>query len=411
MIPETVAQKIHKFVLTQSEGITEKIIASSGEQWKKLLELGSELWLDTGDVDAASNIWIEEFCGLTTNNTLLNTEIQKGIYDDLIPQANEVLGDLDEQTRIIEIAFILNAVHGLKLVNRFGQKVSVELHTALAHDIEATVAYAERYYAICPDYFIIKVPLTPSGLIATRTIREKGIPVNFTLGFSARQNYLSAAFAHPTYVNVFLGRLNAYFIDNKLGDGKYVGEKATVASQKAVADVSDATGRKTKQIAASMRNEQQIIDLAGIDVYTIPVKVADAGFNLLTGNEERTIDTDYPVSLAPDVDEDVLGMDVLWDISDSVRSFCVSLNENVPASAEEVTARAREYGVQNLLPEISSDEAQTIKTDGKIPVHVKWQERIADGSLAIDSITNLSALASFETDQAHLDDRIRNIIA
>ena len=38
--------------------------------------LGSELWLDTGDIEAAAEPWTEEFTALTTNNTLLNAEVQ-----------------------------------------------------------------------------------------------------------------------------------------------------------------------------------------------------------------------------------------------------------------------------------------------------------------------------------------------
>ncbi len=410
MISTTLEQTIKEYVLEQSKGLVELIEAGSDDKWNGLINLGSELWLDTGDIDGASHIWIQQFNGLTTNNTLLNKEIQKGIYDDLIPQANNILSDLDEKERIIEIAFILNALHGLKLVERFDRKVSVELHTDLAHNIEATIAYAQRYHDICPDKFIIKVPLTPSGLIATRQIVKKNIPVNFTIGFSARQNYIAAAFAHPAYVNVFLGRLNAYFADNGLSDGRYVGEKATCASQRAVKQVSEESGQVTRQIAASMRNEQQIIDLAGVDVYTIPVKVATAGFDILTGNEERRITADYPVTPSPGIDETDIHMNLLWDVSQSVKDFVRVINEMEPGTGTELVACAYQNNLQDLFPQLSADETQTIKTDGKIPIHSKWQTRIKNETLAIDSLINLAALASFETDQAALDERVKRLI-
>ena len=107
-------------------------------------------------------------------------------------------------------------------------------HTDLANDVAAAVDYGRRFYEICPERFIIKIPFTPAGLLATRHLAEMGIPVNHTLGFSARQNYLIARISQPAYVNVFLGRLNSFIVDNKLGDGSYVGEKATLASHKAV---------------------------------------------------------------------------------------------------------------------------------------------------------------------------------
>ena len=89
-------------------------------------------------------------------------------------------------------------------------------------------------YNLCPEQFIVRVPLTPSGLIAMRRLREGGIPVNFTLGFSARHNCIATAFGAPSYVNVFLGRLNSYMADHDLDDGKLVGEKAVLASQRGV---------------------------------------------------------------------------------------------------------------------------------------------------------------------------------
>ncbi len=55
-----------------------------------------------------------------------------------------MLPDLDMQERIIEIAFILKAMHGLKLAETFRGKVSVELHTDMAHDIDRLVCYADR---------------------------------------------------------------------------------------------------------------------------------------------------------------------------------------------------------------------------------------------------------------------------
>ena len=270
------AERSERIAALAKHGIdltTGRIKPASHPLWAALRKLGSELWLDTGDIEAATPLYSSEFTALTTNNTLLNKEVQKGTYDELVRTLAKELKDLDEQTRVIEIAFILNARHGLRLAQTFGGKVSVELHTDLANDIERSLHYGRRYFAICPEHFIVKIPMTPSGLISARTLRMEGIPINFTLGFSARHNHLAAAFTQPAYCNVFLGRLNAYVADNKLGDGKMVGEKAMLASQRAVKKVG---GGKTKHIAASLRGAGQVADLAGIDVYTMPTTVAAA---------------------------------------------------------------------------------------------------------------------------------------
>ncbi|MEN6589561.1 MAG: transaldolase family protein, partial [Proteiniphilum sp.] len=159
---------------------------------QKLKDVGTELWLDTGDMEEAEKNWSAEMTALTTNNTLINKEIQKGIYDTFIADAMEIVKELPIQQQVKEIAFILNARHGLRLARKFGGFVSVELHTDTAHDIEATVEYGMRYFEICPDQFIVKVPYTASGLLGARKLREKGVKINFTLEFSARQNVLVA---------------------------------------------------------------------------------------------------------------------------------------------------------------------------------------------------------------------------
>jgi len=152
--------------------------------WHRLRELGSELWLDTGSIEDSQKLWTQEFSALTTNNTLLNREVQTGRYDSLVPEANQILAkhpELSEQERILEIAFILNAWHALRLVEKFDAYVSVEEHTSVAHNVERAVDYARRYHAICPERFIVKIPFTPAGLLATRRVSTEGIPVNLSL--------------------------------------------------------------------------------------------------------------------------------------------------------------------------------------------------------------------------------------
>ncbi|MGE5420787.1 MAG: transaldolase family protein, partial [Chloroflexota bacterium] len=244
--------------------------------WESLRGTGTELWLDTGDMAEAEANWSSEFSALTTNNTLLNKEIQKGIYDVFISEAKAVVRDLPHGDRVKEIAFILNARHALRLAQKFRGYVSVELHTDTAHDIKAIFNYGRRYHEICPEQFIVKVPLTAEGLIGARMLKDAGVKVNFTLGFSARQNVLITRLARPDYVNVFLGRIGSYIIDNKLGDGTGAGEMATIASQNWVTGISAENPWQTKQIAASIRNYDQLELLAGIDVFTIPPKVAAA---------------------------------------------------------------------------------------------------------------------------------------
>ena len=246
--------------------------------WERLRTLGAELWLDTGNIAEIESLWTQQFTALTTNNTLLNREVQRGTYDSVITRAAEMLegaADLSEEHRTLEMAFILNVWHALRLVEKFDAYVSVEEHTALAQDVDAAVEYAKRFYAICPERFTVKMPFTPAGLLATRRAVAEGIRINHTLGFSARQNYVIARISRPAFVNVFLGRLNSFIADNGLGSGKYIGEKATLASQRAVTQLRIHNHTPSRQIGASFRDGGQVRDLAGLNHFAADQKAMD----------------------------------------------------------------------------------------------------------------------------------------
>src|ERR1044071_8578547 len=177
--------------------------AESSPTWARLRELGTELWLDTGNLDEAKGLWTSDLTALTTNNTLANQVVQTGIMDDVVKETVHDLIDaepnISEESMIMELGFVVNCHIALRLVKELGARVSVELHPDVAEDIDRTVYYAERYYAICPENFTIKIPMSPEGFCAVARCRALGIPINYTLGFSARQNYVAAALSDPTY--------------------------------------------------------------------------------------------------------------------------------------------------------------------------------------------------------------------
>jgi transaldolase len=410
MSEEKLAKNIADFVLSGLDLKAPTYTAEYDPYWSALKASGTELWLDTGDIEEAESIWSADMTALTTNNTLLNKEVQKGIYDELIGEADGILGDLDPEERIVEIGFILNARHALRLIERFGGKVSVELHTDLAHDPERTVRYAERFHRIEPERFIIKVPYTPAGLIATRQLRDRGIPVNMTLGFSARQNYLAARFARPNYVNVFLGRINSYFADNELSDGRLIGEKTTLASQRAVDRVNEQTGGGTRQIAASMRNGEQLPLLSGVDVFTMPVKVARQGKEAGDGSFTSRRGEDYEVELNRSIDPREVRAESLTEVPAEVVNLATDLEKNPPQTVTELRQKVYAYGCGEFFPHWSEDQSARIDADGKIPVHAHWREMIRAGEAGIDTLLNAAGLATFSRDQAALDNRIRSLI-
>ena len=151
-------------------------------------------------------------------------------------------------------------------------------------------------------------------------------------------------------------------------------------------------------------------DLAGVDVYTMPVKVAQSAKQELDGRWESRIDSEYEVTLAPGVDEEASGVSVLWDVPKSLKDFAQGLDSRVPETGDELVERAHQSNVGDLFPRMSSEEYSRIAADGKIPVHSNWKNRIEKHEVAVDSLLNLSGLASFTVDQGKLDDRIRGLI-
>jgi len=406
-----VARAVKELALEGHEG-PGKAGFESIEKYRWLRETGTRLWLDTGDISAASNVYSREIEALTTNNTLVNQVVQTGEMDGVIAYAarkiRAIRPDISERDLVIEVAFGVNAKLASSLVGKLGAHVSVELHPDTAFDVPQTLTFARRYHEIDPDFFYIKVPLTPDGFIATRILAGEGIPINYTLGFSARQNYLAARFAKPMFVNVFLGRLNSLVEENGLGKPENVGEKTTLASQEAVRALrASYRDIPTSQIAASMRSGKQIPALAGVDVFTMPPKAAAEYLEMDVSQADcrPRKSKELHVELADTGLARVTDLTTLWTIDENAIAFvedAVKQADEIP-SGKQLVRLAREHEV-DMLREWSADERAAIRAKGKIPNLSDWPGEPIDGLMSI------AALETFAKDQAELDTRIRGLL-
>lgn len=129
---------------------------------------------------------------------------------------------------------------------------------ALHHD--GMVAEALPLAQIHPN-IVIKLPMTPEGLKATKTLSAKGIKTNVTLIFSPMQALLAAK-AGATYVSPFVGRL-----DDISQDGMGIIEE--------IRTIFDNFGYEAEIIVASIRNPIHVQNAAliGADICTIPYSV------------------------------------------------------------------------------------------------------------------------------------------
>jgi transaldolase len=99
-----------------------------------------------------------------------------------------------------------------------------------------------------------------------------------------------------------------------------------------------------------------------------------------------------------------------WEVDSNLLKFSERVANKVPVSGTELIHIAHEEGCEDMFPVLTKEEKSFIASDGKIPLHSRWEKKIADGKIAPDTLLTLAGLASFTADQKMLDDRIRNII-
>ena len=110
---------------------------------------------------------------------------------------------------------------------------------------------------------IVKVPMTPDGLRACKSLSSEGIPVNVTLIFSANQALLAAK-AGAKYVSPFIGRL-----DDIGQNGMHLISE--------IKEIFSNYDFGTQILVASVRHPVHVVDAAkiGADVVTLPPAVLD----------------------------------------------------------------------------------------------------------------------------------------
>lgn len=130
----------------------------------------------------------------------------------------------------------------------------------VSEDCDGMMAEARRLSAL-RENIVVKIPLVPEGLKATKICKEEGINTNVTLCFSPTQALLAAK-AGATYISPFVGR-----VDDISGEGmKTVEEIVTIYNN---------YGYETQVLVASVRHPMHVLEAAlmGAHVATCPLKV------------------------------------------------------------------------------------------------------------------------------------------
>ncbi len=193
-----------------------------------------KLFVDTAkieDIKKANDMGV--ICGVTTNPSLIAKE-----------------GGKSQEEVLKEISDIVDG------------PISGEVK-ATTVDAEGMIAEGREIAKLHPN-MVVKIPMTPEGLKATKVLAKEDIKVNVTLIFTANQALLAAR-AGAAFVSPFMGRLD---------DISQPGIDLIETISDMFANYPDI---KTEIIAASIRNPIHVTDcaLAGADIATIPYGVIE----------------------------------------------------------------------------------------------------------------------------------------
>lgn len=173
----------------------------------EIKQYGQSIWMDnlTRDLIQSGELkkMVEEqgICGITSNpaifekaiagNAIYDQDIEAGIRQGLPTYEiyeSLVFDDIRHACDILRPVY--DSSDGLD------GYVSIEVPPTIAHDTEATVKEAQRYYeAIGKENVMIKIPGTEAGLPAVEATIAAGINVNVTLLFSV-ESYVNCAWAY-----------------------------------------------------------------------------------------------------------------------------------------------------------------------------------------------------------------------
>ncbi|TVS01135.1 MAG: fructose-6-phosphate aldolase [Phycisphaerales bacterium] len=187
-----------------------------------------ELYIDTANIDEireAHDLGVLD--GVTTNPSLIAKE------------------GVDYHKRLAEICEVVRG------------PVSAEV---IATDYDGMLKEGREAAKIASN-IVVKLPITPAGLKACKTLSDEGTRTNMTLCFQPMQAMLVAK-AGAYLVSPFIGRL-----DDISHDGMDLIHQ--------IRQIYENYGFTTKILAASIRHPKHMVDcaLAGADVATLPFSV------------------------------------------------------------------------------------------------------------------------------------------
>ena len=233
----------------------------------------SSVVADTGDIDSIQKFGPDD---CTTNPSLIFKAAQSEKYQKLV---DEVISNSKSrkfsqtEAQVSYIADQLTIAFGIELTKIVPGYVSTEVDSDLSFNTEATVEKAKQIInsyeqsGIPKHRILIKIAGTWEGIQAVKKLEAEGISCNCTLIFSLTQA-IACAEAGAFLISPFVGRILDWFKSNTQKDYNSSNDPGVESVEK-IFNYFKKFNYNTVVMAASFRNIDEIINLAGCDKLTI----------------------------------------------------------------------------------------------------------------------------------------------
>ncbi len=244
----------------------------------------SSVVADTGDIDSIQKFNPDD---CTTNPSLIFKAVQSNKYKKLV---DEVISNSKSrkfsqtEDQVNYIADQLTIAFGMELTKIVPGYVSTEVDSDLSFNTEATVEKAKQIInsyeqsGVPKNRILIKIAGTWEGIQAVKKLEAEGISCNCTLIFSLTQA-IACAEAGAFLISPFVGRILDWFKSNTQKDYDSSNDPGVESVEK-IFNYFKKFNYNTIVMAASFRNKDEIINLAGCDKLTIsPTLLEDLSQN------------------------------------------------------------------------------------------------------------------------------------
>ena len=283
----------------------------------------SSVVADTGDIDSIQKFSPDD---CTTNPSLIFKAVQsnkyKKLFDEVLANSkSRKFNQLNDQ--VDYIADQLAIAFGIELTKIVPGYVSTEVDSDLSFNTEATVEKAKQIInsyeqsGVPRNRILIKIAGTWEGIQAVKKLEAEGISCNCTLIFSLTQA-VACAEAGAFLISPFVGRILDWFKANSSKEYDATNDPGVESVEK-IYNYFKKYNYNTIVMAASFRNKEEIINLAGCDKLTISPSLLEE-----LNKSEGDLDQKLSQNQSSQIDIDRI------NVNES--SFRWHLNENQMAS-------------------------------------------------------------------------------